>query len=74
MSQQLHKAGMNAIYISEVKSMKYRWLQSFILLYIFMNWLTRGSNAKPPRFSPYFAAGIGFFSFNPQAYIAKQLG
>ena len=34
-------------------------------LYIFINWLNRDD--EPPRLSPYFAAGVGVFSFNPQA-------
>ena len=33
--------------------------------------LKEDRNAEgPPRFSPYFLGGVGFFSFNPQAYIA----
>lgn len=34
-------------------------------LFIFINWLNR--DREPPRFSPYLAAGVGYFSFNPQA-------
>jgi len=34
-------------------------------LFIFINWLNRDN--EPPRLSPYLAAGVGFFSFNPQA-------
>lgn len=29
-------------------------------------------NSEPPRFSPYAVAGIGFFSFNPQAKLLNQ--
>ena len=36
-------------------------------LFIFINWLSRDD--EPPRLSPYAAAGIGYFSFNPQAYL-----
>jgi hypothetical protein len=34
-------------------------------LFMFVNWEYRDQD--PPRFSPYFLAGIGFFTFNPQA-------
>lgn len=34
-------------------------------LFIFINWLSRED--EPPRFSPYFSAGVGLFTFNPQA-------
>lgn len=34
-------------------------------LFIFINWQER--DADPPRLSPYLLAGVGFFSFNPQA-------
>ena len=34
-------------------------------LFIFINWLNRDN--EPPRLSPYLAAGVGYFSFNPQA-------
>jgi hypothetical protein len=39
-------------------------------LFIFINWLTRDD--EPPRFSPYLAAGVGFFSFNPQAKLNQN--
>lgn len=39
-------------------------------LFIFINWLTRDD--EPPRFSPYLAAGVGFFSFNPQAKLNEN--
>lgn len=39
-------------------------------LFIFINWLTRDD--EPPRFSPYFAAGMGVFSFNPQAKLGNN--
>lgn len=34
-------------------------------LFLFINWEKR--NQEPPRLSPYLLAGVGFFSFNPQA-------
>lgn len=34
-------------------------------LFIFINWLDR--EQEPPRYSPYLIAGIGYYSFNPQA-------
>lgn len=34
-------------------------------LYAFINWAAKETD--PPRLSPYVTAGIGFFSFNPQA-------
>jgi hypothetical protein len=40
-------------------------IAEFHPLFIFINWLTRDN--EPPRLSPYLAAGVGFFSFNPQA-------
>lgn len=40
-------------------------IAEFHPLFIFINWLNRDN--EPPRFSPYLAAGVGFFSFNPQA-------
>ena len=39
-------------------------------LYIFVDWPARDRN--PPRFSPYVLAGIGYFSFNPQAKIGNR--
>ena len=40
-------------------------IAEFHPLFIFINWLNRDNT--PPRMSPYIAAGIGFFTFNPQA-------
>lgn len=40
-------------------------IAEFHPLFIFINWLNRDN--EPPRISPYLAAGVGFFSFNPQA-------
>lgn len=34
-------------------------------LYAFINWAAK--ETEPPRLSPYITAGIGYFSFNPQA-------
>ena len=36
-------------------------------LFIFIDWVSR--DAEPPRYSPYLLAGIGYYSFNPQAQI-----
>lgn len=35
-------------------------------LFMFINWSLR-EDQDPPRLSPYLAAGVGWFSFNPQA-------
>jgi len=40
-------------------------IAEFHPLFIFIDW--PGRDDDPPLFSPYIAAGIGFFSFNPQA-------
>ena len=40
-------------------------IAEFHPVFIFINWLNRDD--EPPRISPYIAAGVGFFSFNPQA-------
>ncbi len=39
-------------------------------LYLFINWEAR--NQEPPRLSPYLLAGIGYFSFNPQAKLGNK--
>ena len=36
-------------------------------VYMFINWASRDD--LPPRYSPYIAGGIGYFSFNPQGTI-----
>lgn len=36
----------------------------------FINWEDR--NREPPRLSPYITAGIGYFSFNPQAKLGNK--
>ncbi len=41
-------------------------IAEFHPLFIFINWSLR-EDQDPPRFSPYLAAGIGYYSFNPQA-------
>lgn len=38
--------------------------------FIFVNWLNRDD--EPPRLSPYLAAGIGFFSYNPQGWLKNN--
>ncbi len=40
-------------------------IAEFHPLFIFIDW--PGRDEDPPLFSPYLMAGIGFFSFNPQA-------
>ncbi|MBC7888969.1 MAG: hypothetical protein H7Z13_13920 [Ferruginibacter sp.] len=45
-------------------------IAEFHPVFIFINWLTRDN--EPPRLSPYIAAGIGFFSFNPQGYVRNN--
>lgn len=39
-------------------------------LFIFINWEVRDQD--PPRYSPYILAGIGYYSFNPQAKIEER--
>ncbi len=39
-------------------------------LYIFIDWLAK--DYEPPRFSPYVLAGVGYFSFNPQAKLNNR--
>lgn len=39
-------------------------IAEFHPLFIFINWPS--TDVEPPRISPYLAAGIGYFSFNPQ--------
>lgn len=36
-------------------------------LFLFIDWANRDD--PPPRFSPYFLVGIGYFSFNPQGQV-----
>lgn len=40
-------------------------IAEFHPLFMFIDWTARDDD--PPLFSPYLAAGVGFFSFNPQA-------
>jgi hypothetical protein len=40
-------------------------IAEFHPLFIFIDWL--GRDQDPPRLSPYIAAGVGVFSFNPQS-------
>jgi hypothetical protein len=39
-------------------------------LFAFIDWATK--DYAPPRFSPYLLAGIGYFSFNPQANLNNR--
>jgi len=39
-------------------------------LFIFIDWSWR--EQEPPRYSPYLLAGVGYFSFNPQAQLGKR--
>lgn len=41
-------------------------IAEFHPLFMFVDWSLR-EDRDPPRISPYIAAGIGYFSFNPQA-------
>lgn len=41
-------------------------LAEFHPLFIFINWSLR-EDQDPPRISPYLCAGVGWYSFNPQA-------
>lgn len=45
-------------------------ITEFHPLFMFINWPSR--DAEPPRISPYIAAGVGFFSFNPQAKLGSN--
>jgi hypothetical protein len=40
-------------------------IAEFHPFFIFIDWANR--DVEPPRWSPYVMAGVGFFSFNPQA-------
>jgi hypothetical protein len=42
-------------------------IAEFHPLFMFKNW--EDADQDPPRFSPYLAAGIGFYSFNPQTQL-----
>lgn len=42
-------------------------IAEFHPLFIFIDWVSR--DAEPPRYSPYLLAGVGYYSFNPQAEI-----
>jgi hypothetical protein len=39
--------------------------------FLFIDW--EGRDDEPPRYSPYFLAGIGYYSFNPQAKVGSKL-
>jgi len=45
-------------------------IAEFHPLFIFINWLERESD--PPRLSPYLLAGVGYYSFNPQAKLGNK--
>lgn len=45
-------------------------IAEFHPLFVFVDWFNRDLN--PPRLSPYLAAGVGFFSFNPQAKLNNE--
>jgi hypothetical protein len=40
-------------------------------LFVFIDWTARDQD--PPRISPYLLAGVGYFSFNPQAKLGNKL-
>lgn len=39
--------------------------------FLFINWEDR--DQEPPRYSPYFLGGVGYYSFNPQALVGNKL-
>ena len=39
--------------------------------FLFINW--EDKDQEPPRYSPYFLGGIGYYSFNPQALVGNKL-
>lgn len=39
--------------------------------FLFIDWESR--DEEPPRYSPYLLAGIGYYSFNPQAKVGNKL-
>jgi len=45
-------------------------IAEFHPLYIFIDWPSK--DRDPPRLSPYIAAGIGYFSFNPQGKMGNN--
>lgn len=46
-------------------------IAEFYPVFIFINWLSRDD--FPPRISPYFMAGVGYFSFNPQTILNGKM-
>lgn len=40
-------------------------------LFLFIDWESK--DAEPPRYSPYFLGGVGYYSFNPQAKVGNKL-
>lgn len=40
-------------------------------LFIFVDWPAK--DRPPPRYSPYFVGGIGYFSFNPQTRLGNRM-
>ena len=49
----------------KTKISEFSLIAEFHPLFIFVDW--PGTDRDPPYFSPYLAAGIGYFSFNPQS-------
>lgn len=45
-------------------------IAEFHPLFIFIDWA--GKDVQPPTLSPYLLAGIGYYSFNPQALLGNQ--
>jgi hypothetical protein len=41
-------------------------------LFMFKKYDDENGNIEPPRFSPYVVAGVGYFSFNPQAKLLNN--
>ncbi|MFZ4583446.1 MAG: hypothetical protein ACOYM7_12415, partial [Paludibacter sp.] len=45
-------------------------IAEFHPLFMFIDW--PGRDGEPPRWSPYLAAGIGFYGFNPQSKLGNK--
>ncbi|MEY4702654.1 MAG: hypothetical protein RIR96_551 [Bacteroidota bacterium] len=53
------------------KITEFSLVTEFHPFFLFVDWSLKDQD--PPRFSPYVAGGIGFYSFNPQAKIENRL-
>ena len=50
---------------------EFNLVAEFHPFFLFIDWANKDQD--PPRYSPYIAGGIGYFSFNPQAKIENRL-